>query len=142
GINTIEIGANGSVGDLAWVTNGNLGIQTGHSTTDFNVIFPSAGLPLGAVFQPRNPDNVWIDGTKYQYAFLTTGDYYLPGGIDGSKGNIYVGTNASVRLRLDASVSSSQDIFRLSPSNAVLQIFMNAPSFVFSGAAGIDNPSG
>src|SRR5206468_473430 len=94
----------------------NVGIQPGHSATDFNVLFPPVSLPSTAVFQPRNPDNIWIDGTKYQYAFTNTGDFYLPGGVDGSKGNIYVGTNASVRLRIDANVSSSQDIFRLSPS--------------------------
>jgi hypothetical protein len=142
GVDTIEIGANGSVGDMAWVTNGNLGIQTGHSATDFNVIFPSVGLPIGAVFYSHSRDDVWIDGTKYEYAFLTSGDYYLPSGIVGGKGNIYVGTNANVRLRIDANVSSSQDVFRLSPSNSILQLFVVASSFVFSGSASIDNQSG
>ena len=142
GTNTITIGTYGSVGDRAWVEGGNTNIQPGHSATDFNAFFPNVRLPAAAVFMPRSPDNMIIDGTKYQYAFLISGDYYLPGGIDSSKGSIYVGTNVSVRLRLDASVSSSGDVFRLSPSNAFLQIFLNAPSFVLSGTAFIDSPSG
>src|SRR5439155_14348347 len=77
GINTIEIGANGSVGDRAWVDGGNLGIQTGHSTTDFNVLFPDVSLP-STTWMPPTSGNYNIDGTNYQYIFLTSGDYTLP----------------------------------------------------------------
>src|SRR5207245_10442230 len=52
GVNTIEIGANGTVGDRTWVEGGSLGLQTGHSATDFNVLFPPVSLPSGASWQP------------------------------------------------------------------------------------------
>jgi hypothetical protein len=142
GTNTIVIGTYGSIGDRAWVEGGSLGIQPGHSSADFNASFPSVGIPVGSVFQPHNPDNTIISGTFYQYVFLISGSWYLPAGINGNNGNIYVGPNASVRLRIDVNVSSSSDVFRLSPTNAFLQIFVIASSFIFSGNASIDNQSG
>jgi hypothetical protein len=50
---TAEIGANGSVGDLAWHTAGNSGAQPGYSANDMNVTLPNVQLPFtGGAFAP------------------------------------------------------------------------------------------
>jgi len=142
GINTIEIGANGSVGDRAWVEGGNLGIQTGHSATDFNVLFPDVVLPDTTWLTPVS-GNYNVDGTNYQYAFLQPGnwDYNLPANPP-FKDNVYVGTNVNLRLKINFDINTSKIIFRLANStNTFLQIFTDH-NFSLSGQANIDNPSG
>ena len=42
---TPSIGPNGSVGDLAWVNGGNIGIEPGHYYNDMNVNWPDAVVP-------------------------------------------------------------------------------------------------
>jgi hypothetical protein len=50
---TATIGANGSVGDLAWHTAGNSGAQPGYSANDMNVTLPNVQLPFnGGAFTP------------------------------------------------------------------------------------------
>ena len=67
---------------------------------DFNldfadVILPSA-LPLVA-----SPTPTTIDGVSYQYVFNNSGYY----SIDGLSGSVYVGTNATVQLKLTGNAS-------------------------------------
>jgi hypothetical protein len=79
GTNTINIGANGGVGDRAWVEGGNVGIQPGHSTTDFNVRFPDVVLPAGLVTPATKPSsNQTLNGTNYTYVFTSSGDWRIP----------------------------------------------------------------
>ncbi len=139
GQNTITIGANGTVGDRPWVEGGNKGIQPGHSTTDFNVIFPDVVLPSTTWLNANaaTPGNDTINGIKYQYIFNSSGDYR----INSLNGNIYVGTNASVRIKFTSSVTTSQYIFTIVPDNAYLQAFVDAPTFSLTGSAYVDNRS-
>jgi len=52
---SVSIGANGTVGDLAWVSSHN-GIQPGHSTDDMNVYFPDVKPPFtGGYSSPEGP---------------------------------------------------------------------------------------
>src|SRR5581483_10753969 len=41
----VKVGANGTVGDAAWVAAGQQGIQAGHFADDVNVTIPAASLP-------------------------------------------------------------------------------------------------
>ena len=51
---TATIGANGSVGDLAWHAAGNSGAETGFSANDMNVTLPDVQLPFtGGAFTPN-----------------------------------------------------------------------------------------
>src|SRR3989442_10891262 len=97
---SLYLGLTNSVGDRSFVEGGNTGIQPGHSATDFNVIFPDVVLP-STIWQSKTPDNGSVNGTNYQYIFNTSGDYRLTAGISANNGNIYIGTNVSVRLKID-----------------------------------------
>ncbi|HWI56394.1 MAG TPA: collagen-binding domain-containing protein [Bacillota bacterium] len=138
GLNTINGGPNGSVGDKYWVHDGHNGIQPGHSSTDFNVIFPDVVLP-SVLWLPALPSYKTIDGTNYTYTFLTSGNYSIPN----LSGSIYVGTNVNLKLRLTGSVNlAGQSVIRICAQNATLRMFMDGPSFSLSGNAYIDNQSG
>ena len=141
GVNTITIGANGTVGDRAWVEGGNLGIQPGHSATDFNVVFQDVTLPTDAVWLPASsalPGFNTINGVTYNYIFKNDGDYT----VNNLNGNVYVSTNAHVRLKIMSSLNTSSQVIRIDPNNAYLQIFMVGDTFSLGGSAYIDNMSG
>ena len=138
---TVDIGPNGSVGDVNWVDGGNLGVQTGYSANDMNVTFPDVIMPLTS-WLPVLAGNYSINGSSYKYVFLTDGDYT----ISSLSGSIYVGTNAHVRLKITGSVSltgSNDQIFiDSSPTTSgSLQIYMTGDSFAIKGQ-GIVNTSG
>lgn len=42
---TVSVGSNGSVGDIAWVTGGNQGIEAGFFSDDMNMSFPDVTVP-------------------------------------------------------------------------------------------------
>src|SRR5207245_1806179 len=110
GANTISIGSNGSVGDRPWVEGGTLGIETGHSSTDFNVIFPDVVLPV-ATFKNANAAGAGTtapDGLKYKYIFLQadSGDWAI-NNFNGNDNLIYVGTNANVRIWITTDIITS-----------------------------------
>ena len=138
---TIAIGPGGSVGDRAWVEGKNPGIQTGHSADDMNVRFEDATLPKDfSGMQPTAANmNVKIDGTTYDYAFLSPGDYVVP-----SFSKVYVGTNANlVRLNVTGSVNltGNSDEIRIAPVGARLKLYMSGSTFAMKGN-GVVNESG
>jgi len=134
----IMIGPQGSVGDVDWVRSGQKGIKPGWAANDMNVIFPEVSSPPGAIWIPKAKDNQRVDGVLYDYVFNTSGDYIIPGG-----GNIYVGTNAQVRLLVvgNFKMSGNDDRITIAPSNASLKLFMMGSVFKLSGL-GVVNQSG
>ena len=140
GQNTIGVGPNGSVGDRAWVEGGSSGIQTGHSATDFNVLFPSVTLPP-TTWNLKVANNVTTNGTTYKYYFATGGDYWINN--LGNNDNVYIATGANVRLKITGNVNpSGQFVIRIAPDNATLQIFEAGSQFNLGGQAMVDNMSG
>ncbi len=139
GANTYTVGSNGSVGSKGWVEGGNLGVQPGWASTDFNVAFPPVGYPPDAKFLPATEKNEYVNGEKYQYIFDTSGDYELKNNLTGS---IYVTNDVSVRIKITQNVSSSTLVIRLSKENAAMQIFTQGSTFSLGGGAKVDNPSG
>jgi hypothetical protein len=69
------IGPDGSVGDLAWVNGGNLGVEAGHYRNDMNVNWPDVALPSVPWVTPA-PANTYINGVFYKY-YLTEGNYQI-----------------------------------------------------------------
>ena len=140
GVNTITIGPNGSVGERLWVEGGYFGIEAGWASTDFNVVFPDVTLPtqVWLFATTTTPGSDIINGVQYSYIFKTNGDYF----INNLNGNVYVSTNAHVRLKINNSYNTSSQVIRLDVNNATLQIFMLGSTFSLGGGALIDNPSG
>lgn len=59
---TLTLGG-GTVGDLAWITGGNSGIQPGHFADDLNVSFPSVEPPFTSGYTV--PGGGWATNTTY-----------------------------------------------------------------------------
>ena len=113
---SIAIGPNGSVGDLAWVSS-SFGIELGWSGNDLNVVFKDVVLP--AVFwSPATGNRIGAAGTApngiyYDHIFTSPGDNSTsPGNYRiNDSGDIYVGTNVSVRLNITASTFNPNNIY-------------------------------
>ena len=97
-VNTV--GQNGMVGDMNWP---GPGIQTNHYANDFNVDFPTAGLPVRHWLIPRQEQTKQtIDDVAYEYVFLGSGGDFKITKL--SSGSIYVGPEANVNLWISADV--------------------------------------
>lgn len=143
GTNTIYIGANGSVGDRAWVTGGTHGIQEGYSATDFNVAFPTVSYPDVSDWMTPNHSDVTISNVHYQYVIDEPGDYFIP--YPGLTSSLYIDvpTNELVRIKMNYSTSlGGNDVIRIAPTGARVRMYTAGPSFTLSGGAFIDNMSG
>ncbi|HWX19837.1 MAG TPA: hypothetical protein VN578_08015 [Candidatus Binatia bacterium] len=109
---------------------------TGAISTNFNPTLPDVVYPANAVFLPAGLPNVLLNfltgGTLYNYAFVTSGDFL----VSSLSGNIYVGPNAVVRLKVTASSSPSGILVDgTGPTAGHLTIYMAGPSFSLSGGA-------
>jgi hypothetical protein len=124
----IAIGPNGSVGDLAWVgPPATSGIEPGWAANDLNVVFGDVTLPTTMWQSP--PGSGTVNGHVYNYVFhdspvRTTYDCQMP-----NSGDIYIGTNVSVRLNVTAPNYSPNNIYcaGLGSSAAALMAFLNGP---------------
>ena len=135
---TATIGANGSVGNSAWVDGGNKGIQPGYSANDVNIDFPNAVLPSVSWSALPAATAQTINGVTYDRVFYTSGNY----SVSTLSGKIYIATNAQVILNVSGNVSlSGQDRVDISAANASLTIYMAGSSFTTSGSAGFNNLS-
>jgi hypothetical protein len=135
---TATIGPNGTVGDRPWVEGGSLGIQPGHLSNDFNVVFPDVVLP-NISFLPASPNSTNIGGVTYQYAFMNGGSYVVYGAVAGS---IFVNTNAQVNLRITGSfkLTGGNSIIRIAQGGS-LNVYMTGDTFSVAGL-GIVNETG
>jgi hypothetical protein len=139
GTNTMSIGPNGSVGDRAWVEGGNNGIQPNHSTTDFNVVFPTvippSSLPLPVI-------NTNLNGTNY-ITGSSTGDYLTMGTFPSGTTVISTPTNTVLNLRITGNVSlNGNDAIIIAPTGGQVNIFMYGSTFSLTGNGAINNQSG
>jgi hypothetical protein len=110
-----SIGANGSVGDLAWVGVPTPGVKPGWGANDLNVVFKdvvmpaTTWLPTGIAGSGMGGSGLPIVGgvaKAYNHVFLIAGDYTVT-----DNGSIYVATNISVRLKVTTSSFSPSAIY-------------------------------
>lgn len=126
----LAIGAQGSVGSVAWVEGGNTGIQPGWAANDFNVKFDDVKLPN--ITWLAAPSGGTVDGKNYDYVFTSdkSGNYLIP-----KSGSIYVATNATVALNVTASSFSPSSIYIAGDgsSSGKLAVYMQGQSLDLSG---------
>jgi hypothetical protein len=113
---------NGSVGDLAWVDSGTIGIQPGWALTNRSYYFPPVVLPQTTWLTPGGPGVV--DGKSYAHVFSVSGDYWLT-----DAGDIYVDTNVTVRLNVTATNFILNNVFVAGTGTNAgrLVAYMNGP---------------
>ena len=139
---TVALGSaniNGSVllGPTANYTIKNNGFFSGGVENDFNFDFPTVQLPQ-TTWMLAAPAPQTIDGVLYSYVFNSTftNDYYIPN----LSANIYVNTNAHVRLKLTGTSATTGTIRVAGPGvNAgSLTVYVDCPSFDLTGNSVID----
>lgn len=137
---TVDIGANGSVGSMAWVSGGNLGIEDGYSTDDMNVRLTDVGLPTTTwiPMSPLSGKGTNIDGVDYKYYIGADGDYTTTT----FSGSVYVAPNVDARVWVtgDVKMSGTEEI-RISQEAERLTIYMSGSTFSVGGN-GIANDTG
>ena len=127
---SVDIGANGTVGDKLWVSSGRKGIQPGHSSADMNVSFPAVEPPFttGTI-----PPVVSIDGTDY--FVLGDGDYYMSSMTD----NVLVQGDARLYVSTEINMTGTDQL--IITNGGSLMMYVAAPTANLSGK-GILNVGG
>lgn len=116
---TIALGPNGAVGDAAWQTGGNKGIQPGFSTDDMNVEFPDVILPAGSSGWVAPPGSgAW-----------PSGDYR----VSSVSGSLSIAPNANVRLLVTSNWKFTGNNALTIGSNATLKVYLDCPSADITG---------
>ena len=123
-----RIGANGSVGDNAWVNGGNKGLKPGWLTDDMNMEFPEVLPPFSTASPPASGT---VDGTNYTYV-LGSGNYMLSTLNLKTGDTLFVAPGANAVLYVTDNVlmqgSSKIDV----ATNANLQLYVGGASATFT----------
>ena len=98
-----------------------------------NVLFPNISLPSTIWLPAVNVGYTDENGHTYNYAILTSGDYTV---ADCS--NVYIGSNAVVRLKVTGSVNQSgNNVLRIA-SGGSLKLYMMGTSFKLAGNGAVN----
>ena len=146
----IAIGVQGSVGDVAWVSDpSHRGtIKPGWWTTNANVKFPSVIVPyelLGATPPPGTPPNTIIDGVGYDLVLKGspnggTNYYRLPSGQPFT-GRVFVEGHVRLLVTDNALVNfAGTDVIQIKPgANSSLHLYVDVTNAVLGGQGVINN---
>jgi len=137
---TAQIGAQGVVGDNAFVQNGNNAgkIQANHQLHDATQSYPDATLPDTGllVWQTAVPGNYVINGVTYKYSLSDA----RPWKISSLDGSVYV-SKPGVKLWVQNSVNFPSTGQIMIPTNNSLSMFVTAPDASIGGN-GVINQTG
>ncbi len=133
---SVDIGPDGSVGDLQWHADCKTGIQSGHVNDDMNMDFPPVELPTGLVLY--TPGSRIYSNTFYMYG-LDSGAYKLPSlAMSGSQA-IIVTSNAILIVYGPVSISG-QAFIQIAPG-ASLTMYIRGPTADLGGNGIINQTS-
>jgi len=99
---SMTIGANGTVGDVSWVSGGSKGIETGYSANDLNVQIDDAQLP-GLTWTSASSGTYLVGTTNFNFVFSGNSNYK----VDNFSGKVYVAPGANVTVYVPAGGSMS-----------------------------------
>jgi hypothetical protein len=125
---TPNVGAQGSVGDLNWVHNGNRGIQNGHSRDDLNETFYSFNLPV-----PTNASQ----STWWPLTSDTNGHVATIGGIRYTNNSGYSIGGYSYPLIITNRSANSNDVYYSYGPSLNQNLFVGASNVVVCLTNGI-----
>jgi hypothetical protein len=138
-----------SVGDLAWVNGGNIGIESGHALQDENYSFNDVTLPAGATWSTVSGGAKYkfnVGGTQVNFDYqLSVGGTYV---ISNLSSSVYVGlpggipspgVNVTLYVPNSFGIPSGNAIY-IAPG-ASLTMYVGAPTVNIAGQ-GIVNTTG
>jgi len=129
----VEITGGGSVGSVAWVNAGTVGIEPGYRTADNNLEILDVKEPFsGSGFTPIAGT---ANGTNYNYVLPLNGNYKL-----GSFGGKVLVTGNATLWVTDSVSFNGQDSIYIAPG-ASLKLYVSAPTTTLNGN-GIINANG
>lgn len=133
---SIAVGANGGVGEKAWVLANQGKIQPGWSSSDMNVSFPDVQAPFSGGYS--TPASGTVDGVSHTYV-LNNGNYQLSSvSLTGSQ-TIYVAGNAVFYVTGDFKMAGQSQI--IIANGAKLNLYV-AGATTSIGGNGVANNSG
>jgi hypothetical protein len=125
---TASVGPNGSVGDFAWQTGGQHGIEPGWFTDDMNVFFPDVVAPFsGGAFTPISGN---VNGTNYDFVLGTSGNWQLPGWGNQA---LLVKSNVQAVLLVTGDISMAGKSSITIQTGGVLKLYMQGGSASLGG---------
>ena len=68
----------GTVGDLAWITSGGTGIESGHYANDMNVSFPAVAAPFSGGYSTPGPGSASVTNYTYGTSQVTSPTFPSP----------------------------------------------------------------
>jgi hypothetical protein len=123
------VGPSGSVGDVAWVTGGNNGLESGHYKNDFNMDFPIVLAPYQSGVPPQGGT---ISGTNYAW-ILGSGNYMDSdvGGASFKSGDIILVTGAA-KVYVTGNFQMSSSATLIIAPGASLQLYVGGANTTIS----------
>jgi hypothetical protein len=117
----VSMGPNGSVGDVAWTTGGNAGIEPGWSATNFSLFYPDVIAPYTSGTTPT--------GSGTNTYILNSGQYKLDGDLVLTSGhNLVVNSFQFVQLYVTGNVQMSATSSINIMFGGVLQLYVGGAS--------------
>ncbi len=133
---SISVGANGGVGEKAWVLVNQGQIQPGWSSSDMNVSFPDVQVPFTGGFSM--PASGTVGGVNHSYD-LNNGNYQLSSVSLGGTQTIYVAGNAVLYVTSNFKMTGQSQIIIASGGKLNLYVAGDTTSI---GGNGVANNSG
>lgn len=115
---------------------------SGTISSDLNVDFPQVALPpdVGSWSTLALPLPGIVNGVLYNYVFNAPGGDYI---IPSLSGNVYIASNATVRLDVQSGGSSGVQVAGTGSKAGKLTVYIASPSFSVGGNGAVDggNPA-
>jgi hypothetical protein len=122
----ITAGGNARVGDEAWVDGRNKGIESGHSTNNFDVAIPDVIQPYTSAAAPASGT---VGNASYNY--VLSGGNYMAASLTAGGGNTTMIVTAPSVLLVTGDMSLANIVFA---PGATLDLYIATPSVTFCPA--------
>lgn len=130
---TIDIGPNGTVGDVAWVDGGSLGVKPGWSNDDVHVEVYDVPQPFTSYSTPAGGT---VNNVNYDFVLDQSQNYKL----SDFHGKVLVTANASLWVTDTLSFINPSDYIYIAPG-ASLKLYVSASSAVIGGSGIMNSDS-
>jgi hypothetical protein len=131
---SIAIGPNGTVGDVAWVDGGKIGIEDGWSTDDVHIEVFDVAQPFTNNYSV--PASGTVNNVNYDFVLDQSQNYLVPD----FHGKVLVSANATLWVTDTLRFINPSDYIYIAPG-ASLKLYVSAPSAAIGGSGIMNSDS-